>query len=80
MAILSATVCLVLEALRTVKERDALSAIQVGRREFAGKPELDTESHATSVEKKSYQNMKVKREEIFTQEEMNMHKMSQEKL
>ena len=80
MAILSATVCLEQEELLTVKEKSALYATLEERREYAGKLELDTESHATSVEKKSYQNMKVKREEIFTQEEMNMHKMSQEKL
>ena len=75
MATLSATVCLEQEALLTVKERDVLSAIQVGRREFVGKPELDIESLATSVVRKSCQNMKVKQEEIFSPEETNMHKM-----
>ena len=63
-----------------MKERSALFATLEERREYAEKQELVTESRATSVEKKSYQNMKVKREEIFTQEEMNMHKMSLEKL
>ena len=63
-----------------MKERSALYAILEERREYAGKLELVTESHATSVEKKSYQNTKVKREEIFIQEEMNMHKMLLEKL
>ena len=80
MAILSATVYQVQEAHLTVKERSVLCAILEERREFAGKPELVTESHATFVEKKSCVNMKVRQAEIFTQEEMNMHKMLQEKL
>ena len=80
MAILSATVCQVQEEHSTVKERSVLYAILEERREFAGKAELVTESHATSVEKKSCANMKEKQDEIFTQEEMNMHKMLQEKL
>ena len=80
MATLSATVCLEQEAHSTVKERGALCAILEERREFAGKPELVTESHAMSVEKKSCQSKKVRQVEILTQEEMNMHKMLQEKL
>ena len=61
-----------------MKEKGALCAILEKRREFAGKPELVTESHATSVEKKSCASMKVRREEIFIQEETNMLKMWQE--
>ena len=80
LATLSATVCLEQEAHSTVKERSVLCAILEERREFAGKPELVTESHAMSVEKKSCQSKKVRQVEILTQEEMNMHKMLLEKL
>ena len=80
MATLSATACQVQEEHSTVKERSVLCATPVGRREVAERPELDIESLAMSVERKSCASTKVRRAGIFTQEEMSMHKMWQEKL
>ena len=63
MVTLSATVCQVQEAHSTVKERNVLCATPVGRRELAEKRELDIESLAMSVERKSCANMKERRDE-----------------